>query len=256
MVLVPFEGPLGLPNPQNPDSPLNRWNWTLSSEDPDAQERLIQLVQLVDANTLPVLLDEIPQLVVAPVPSFLVSFDGPLTSGALYTITLHLPAYGVAVCSCSDFLAVEISPTAIHEDARDDDGFLADVANPQTPLDAQQLPVVLGTYQVSPQGDFALDRGVASLRKRIYRRILTSTGDFFHLVDYGTRLQLKSTFKVDTAQVLQARIQAQIMREPEVASCTVQVYRVRNTPDVLVVLAKVATRNGDPLTLQVPISIP
>jgi hypothetical protein len=263
-ILVPFSGTIGNTNPRNPFSSLNPKNWILTAVDPpDSVERLAQNVLLVTESNLSQRLKEIPQLLalVEP-PAFVVSFDGILTQGAQYQVQLTTsdvditPAEG---CDCADFEAVIIRCDAILTDARDDDGYMRDVANPFLEKDALQFPPSLGTYQFTDTGDLANDFGVSSLRKRVFRRVSAAVGDFFHLPGYGAGVtpRLKRLVRVDEIQRIQSRVRAQVAREPEVRDVAVKVYQVTGDPSTLAVAVTIsAAGNPDPLTIVVPVSLP
>jgi hypothetical protein len=254
-VVVEFTGEIGLPNPTNPDSPLNPSNWVLVALDPNAVVRLVQDVQLVDETTLPTLLDQVPQLVSVALPAFLVSFDGVLTEGAPYRLELVTEDTELSGCGCAEFVALVLEREARQTDERDSDGVLRDIANPPVARDALRFPPRLGTYQVTETGDLGLDKSSASgLRKRILRRITTATGEFFHLPDYGVAPGLKKLVTLDSLQRLQARITAQVLREPEVAQVQVSVVRVPGFPEVVSVNVRAKTQDGQDVgvVVQVP----
>lgn len=257
-VVVAFEGDVGLPNPFNPSSPLSPSAWTLVAlEPPDATVRLIQSVALVTADTLPVLLGETPQLVTAPLPSFLISFDGPLQEGAEYRLDLNVAGVALSGCGCAEFVSVVLRRDARLQDARDSDGFVRDVANPVLNRDALRFPPRLGTYQITDRGDVGLDKSLESgLRKRILRRAMAELGSFFHLPRYGTGLEIKGLLTVDRVQRLQSRLRAQVLKEPEVVAARVQVFRVQGSPNVVSAVIRVSTGGGDPVSVVVPIELP
>lgn len=255
-VVVQYAGDPGFPNPFNADSPLNPSNWTLVPLDPPgAAARLVQDVRLVTAETLPLLLDDVPQLISVELPAFLVSFDGVLTEGALYRLDLRTEGTETSGCGCAEFRALRIRLDALHTDQRDESGFLRDIANPFLSRDAIRFPPALGTYQITDTGDLALDKdGVSGLRKRIIRRVVTAAGEFFHLPGYGVALGVKTLLTIDSLQRLQARITAQVVREPEVAEADVSVVRVQGHPEVLSINVRARTSGGTEIGAVVPVS--
>lgn len=252
-VVVAYTGDPGLPNPSNPDSPLNPGNWTLEPIDPPtAVVRLVQDVQLVTEATLPTFLDDIPQLVSVELPVFLVSFDGVLTPGATYRLTLETEGTEISGCECAEFVALLLRRDALESDTRDDDGFLRDIANPFLSRDALQFPPKLGTYQVTDTGDFGLDKsGVSGLRKRILRRVSSALGEFFHLPGYGVAVGIKKLLTLDAMQRLQARVTAQVLREPEVTEAQVSVIRVTGFPGVVSISVRAKTGDGEDVAIVV-----
>ena len=107
-----------------------------------------------------------------------------------------------------------------------------DLANPQTlagaldPLPDPFNPANLGTLNVDDSGDYAFDSGLQSLKKRVFRRLMTVPGGFLHLGDaYGIGVTTYSK-KLATAATrgrLAAQCEAQIAQEPEVAKVAVRV---------------------------------
>lgn len=107
---------------------------------------------------------------------------------------------------------------------------MRDFGNQQTsstqivsPQPANQI-LRLGVFVPGSDGDYAIDQGLASLRKRIYRRLVTRPGGFAHLgpsygvgiPSYGKRLALPSVIAK-----LSALAEKQIAQEPEVAQVKV-----------------------------------
>jgi hypothetical protein len=146
---------------------------------------------------------------------------------------------------------------AIQTDARDDASEIRDIANPFLERDALILPAQLGTYQLDDKGDFGLDKSdESSLRKRVFRRVSTAAGGFFHLPGYGTALQIKSLLTADSAERLASRVRAQVLQEPDVVDARVSVSQTQGTPNMLAVSIRVQTAAGDSVGVTVPISLP
>lgn len=258
-VAVPYFGDVGFPNPRNPLSPLYPGNWSLTViEPPGPVVRLIQRVQLVTEFTLPVLISERPQLGIVQLPAFLVTFDGALTEGAEYELTLFGQTVTPGTCDCAQFEALFVRCEAVPRDGRDADGFLIDLANPYLSRDALRLPPVLGSYQITDKGDLGLDKsGEASLRKRIQRRMVSSGGDFFHLLGYGVNARAKELLTIGALQRLQSRLRAQILKEPEVVQVQVSVRRMLGEQTVIAAAARVQTlTSATPLEVVAPIELP
>lgn len=103
-----------------------------------------------------------------------------------------------------------------------------DFANPQTASNAGALGVVsnvgLGTFVVDSSGDYAIDQGVESYKKRVMRRLMTVPGGFVHLGQgYGVGIPSlgKKLALASTRQQVKATAELQIMQEPETESVTV-----------------------------------
>jgi len=235
-VRVCIDGEVEEANPCKPNSPANRKTWKLIPLNPGICTRLVQRV-ILEGECLTLV------------------FDGPLCCGEPYRVTNTLAQVG---CDEVDFTALCIDPKAKESDVRSDDGFLVDIANPFLPGDAQQKGafLALGTYEITDTGDLAKDRGISSLRKRIYRRIATAVDQFFHLKGYGSELEIKALVKPDRISRLQEKLRTQILREPEVFDVQVSISRVNNNPEVLSVSVRAVTAGGATIGVNAPISIP
>ncbi len=101
---------------------------------------------------------------------------------------------------------------------------------------------VLGLTPVGEDGDYAVDVGVLTLKKRVIRRLITRKGKFAHLPLYGVGVldQIKRLAKPGVLATLAADAQIQIGSEPDVASVIVTAFvrdeiawfRVRVQPKV------------------------
>lgn len=239
-IRLTFAGVIGITNPFVPGDPTNPLSWTLTLLDPATGViRLVQFVEVESASTL------------------IITFDGVLEQGATYRITYLNQVAQLTGCDRAEFVALIIRPDALQLDNRDSDGFLVDIANPVLTRDVRgQGPEALGTYQQTDTGDLALDSGKASLRKRLFRRITTSVGEFIHAQNYGATLEEGKLFRTGLAERLQARVRAQCLREPEVVQCRVFLGRVADNPDTLSVKVRTITASGEPVDLVAPIVLP
>jgi hypothetical protein len=103
-----------------------------------------------------------------------------------------------------------------------------DFSNPQSLFGASTLsnPQVvqnLGVFPVS-DGDYAIDSGLQSYKKRCFRRLYTAVGGFLHLgPTYGVGIpqQGKKLARPSTINGIAASAEAQIGQEPETRACTV-----------------------------------
>lgn len=240
--IVTFSVPPRLFDPGAIDDALNPANWTLSVRSPfDAELRLVQSVERIDALTARVL------------------FDGPLTAPAVYRLALAARVRSVAgaavstACAALDFATV--APTRLQPLARVDDR--TDLNNPYRIADAELLdPPPLGTFQINDRGDYALERGRPYLRKRVLRRASTLQGEFFHLPGYGFAEPQKSVVRGDLLRRLQSRAQAQIAREPDVLAVSVSARFASPTRnDVVILEIQVQDRYGRTEELTVPVTV-
>lgn len=256
LIAVSYQGEIGLPNPGNITSPLFAGNWYLTAEEVTSQLRLVQSVDVVTAESLLKFTDEFPTLQTANVPLFLVYLDGVLTPGARYAVHLATPEIELTGCECADIVGLTLRREALPTDERDSDGRIRDLANPYLTRDALNLPPRLGTYQLTDEGDLGLDKSLeASLRKRIFRRVSTAVGAFFHLPNYGTPIKLKGLMTVDAVERIQARVRAQVLQEPEVTDAHVSVSQPGGL-SILSVSIRAETAGGQTVGTVVPIELP
>jgi hypothetical protein len=137
-----------------------------------------------------------------------------------------------------------------------------DIANPQTyqdqldPLPQAGDPAALGVYPVGSDGDYAFDEGLANLRKRIFRRLITRPGAFVSLPGYGVGVPQygKRLGTVAVRQQVAAESERQIGLEPDVRGVTVELVTSPTEPSLTILIARVATIRGQNVSLQVPFS--
>jgi len=219
---------------------LNAENWRLEARDPAAAiVRLAQWVEKVDEAQVDVF------------------FDGPLSAPAIYRIVasdLRTPSGSpialVQDCRQADFATFppyRVPPNRARPDVR------TDLANPQT-LSDEKVTNPLGTFQINDRGDYGLESGRPYLRKRILRRATSAFASFFHLPEYGFEQPLKGVIKPSLQRALQARAMGQIMREPDVARASVEVFTLPDHPEILVLAIAVVDTNGQADQMTVPVS--
>jgi len=116
-----------------------------------------------------------------------------------------------------------------------------DIANPQTVRDANGGP--LGTFPVTEAGDLGNDTGRTNLRKRVFRRITTRPGGFFHLPNYGALRHRDKTLLTPTSlRELQLDLESQVRAEPDVVAVRVRVRELQ--PGIVRVTARVQDALG------------
>ena len=203
-------------------------NWTLAALSPwGAVVRLAQACARVSALEVEVYL------------------DGILAAPATYALTLNprvrdalgLPSSGCRSAVFSTFASERVPTVAERATER------SDIGNPQTLSDLKRRNP-LGTYQINDRGDYANESGRAYLRKRVFRRAMTSLGEFYHLPNYGFAETLKGTITPALLRRMQARAQAQLLREPDVASASVTVQALADAPGIVVVTMLVRDTTG------------
>jgi len=137
-----------------------------------------------------------------------------------------------------------------------------DIANPQTgdalfdPLpEASTLPDdFFATYRYDETGDVATDEGLASYKKRVFRRLLTKKNRFAHLPGYGTLIpdSVKRLARPALRQSLAADAEDQIRQEPETVA--VKVVVEMTTQGVAFYRIRVKTNIGKAANMAVPIA--
>lgn len=138
-----------------------------------------------------------------------------------------------------------------------------DFANPQSlsgalgstasfPFD----PSILGVFPTDDTADYAIDRGVSSLYKRIWRRLFTKPGRFLHLgQNYGIGLQTygKQIGKAEVRNRLVAETEVQLSQEPEVAKVQSTTQRSTSAPGLWRLMILIKLTNGQTRTYGFPI---
>ncbi len=209
-------------------------NWTLSKSDPDCFDRNVLLIEDASVHGYP---SEVGEAIV-------VFFDGPLTPLCEYLLVWD------TYCLQLIFNAIQISKDAKNQESVIRDGEIVDIKNPQLAID--KLPLgSLGTFNISDDGDFANDRGIESMRKRILRRIQTLVDEFHFLPPgYGTETEIKGNITPSLLERIRARVQAGVLKEPDVLRAGTRVYKPRGTVNIVVIQVKAISRFGEDVTAQ------
>lgn len=135
-----------------------------------------------------------------------------------------------------------------------------DVANPQLERDLENLLIrpgaILGTIPVGGDGDYAYDEGLANLRKRVVRRLITRPGGFASLPNYGVGVPSygKRLAVAGIRQQIAAEAERQISLEPDVAAVRVTFSTNPDDPSVTLLDVRVRAQTGSSLDLQLPLS--
>lgn len=134
-----------------------------------------------------------------------------------------------------------------------------DFANPSTTRDLDGLAdgTPLGTFAVDASGDYAADRGMASYRKRVLRRLMTKRGRFAHLPNYGVGVpdNVKQLARAGLREEIADDAEKQIKLEPETDSAAVTVVPDADRPSLLHLRVRAVTRDGHTLDLSVPLLV-
>lgn len=165
-----------------------------------------------------------------------------------------------ATSSVFDGLAVP-PPSPLLQDA----ATVGDFANPQT-VDAltttgylpPESALLLGTFPVDGTGDYGLDQGLRSYKKRIVRRLTTMQGAFAHLAQsrYGVGVPgvVKQLARPGVRENFAAEAEAQIRLEPETRAVRVTVVVDESRPDVTNLVVRAQTHAGQSVAMNVPFS--
>lgn len=111
---------------------------------------------------------------------------------------------------------------------------------------------ISGTLIIGSSGDYETSMGAAELvKKLVTRRLYAVPGDFWHLPDFGIGLNVKQTVPPSQLVKLKARIREQVLLEPEVAGCSVQLVQYPN--GVLQINLQVTlTQTGETVPMSLP----
>lgn len=95
-------------------------------------------------------------------------------------------------------------------------------------------------------GDVATDRGLASYRKRVLRRLLTRRGAFAHLPGYGvgTAAQIKRLATASVRAKIVADAEEQIRREPETESVRATLTPIADEPGAWLLQCEIRAKAG------------
>lgn len=123
-----------------------------------------------------------------------------------------------------------------------------DIANSQQPL----VSFFAGTLQIDASGDYKTVTAAELVKKLIYRRLVTTPGDFSHLPGYGVGIRLKEPLPTVELSKLKAQIEQQILLEPEVDAARVTL--LLGTDGVLTIrIAAQLKKTGEDLSLSIPV---
>ena len=156
--------------------------------------------------------------------SVTVFFDAELPAGALLSLTVQNVSDGSTVVPTTTLPIVPFGAERRPGPVGQALGRF-DIANPQTPQDSGPGRA-LGVFQLDESGDLANDTGRANLRKRIFRRLSTRPGGFFHLPNYGLNLEDKTLITPTQLRRIQIDTQDQILEEPDVVAASVRVSQL------------------------------
>lgn len=223
---------------------LRAANWSLEPITPyGAFTPRIQWVDRVDAFVLRVLLDAVP-------------VESALYEGSFADSVVPSSPSASFGCRCFKFVASAPAFQPPKSRAAQRKERITDIANPFTPSDAGSPNAALSTFQVTSSGDYALDRGPVGLRKRLWRRLVSQPGAFYHLPkQYGLQWKEKGAVRPADLYELQLRAQQQALAEPDVVRASVTVVRLADAPNVVWLKLKAESNTGETAEINQPFEL-
>jgi hypothetical protein len=246
-ILVDFDQTPETFDPAGQRSATNTDNWTLTAIDPRIESTADPTV-LYNPDRLPVPTRD-PLLIAADwsrlAPTqIILAVDSALERGVEYDLEIQPVVEGDACEALAGvttwrFGAVGQGPPPRARIIQLDR--YRDWANEFFPSRADQPE---STWTITSNRDIALHDGIDSLRKRIFRRLLSALNAFSHLVGYGTDLRIKSILRPSDVQRLANAIPEQVRQEPDVrtAACTI-VQDETNSDGSLLIVTVYVVRN-------------
>ncbi len=221
--------------------------------------------------------DELPPRPVRPILAELERVEG--AGGRLVDVTVDRPLspypsrYTCAVNGLRAYSGVPLTigrtslvfdglAMAARDPSRDATAAAGDFANPQTVfgLGSQgSLPpaaaLLLGTFPIDSTGDYGIDRGIVSYKKRILRRLTTTLAGFAHLAasryGVGVTARVKQLARAGVKESLASEAETQIRLEPETAAVKVTIVQGRD-PGVTIFQVRARTLAGSDVGMDVP----
>lgn len=178
-------------------------------------------------------------------------------TGSMYTITVH----GIR----SADMVLRVNPLGssstfqgVRQGApvRSVDGMLGnrDFANPQMPGPGIRGDE-LGQFVRDELGDYGIDQGMVSYKKRVFRRLTTRKGSFRHLPGYGVGVpsSSKKLARANLTGSIAADAEDQIRQEPETISAEVTLVQSPDEPSLFIYRIRAKTTLGDLTDYDVPV---
>ncbi len=117
-----------------------------------------------------------------------------------------------------------------------------------------QTETSAGSTLVISSGDYASQSGPDLIMKLVKRRLISNTGDFFHLPNYGLGLRIKEPIPNVDLRKLAVQIEQQVNLEPEVAESRASLSYAAGTGTLLINLKVRLKATGD--VIQTDMTIP
>lgn len=140
----------------------------------------------------------------------------------------------------------------------------ADFANPATRgmfagshVDPNAQAEILGTFVVDETGDYAIDSGATSYKKRVLRVCITVKGAFLHLPGWGAGVieNTKQLARPALLQQMATDAEDQIRQMPETVSVSVSFEAASGASGVYWMHVRAQSKTGETLDTRLPVSI-
>lgn len=131
-----------------------------------------------------------------------------------------------------------------------------DIANPQMVAPGVSTDQ-LGHFRYDETGDYGIDQGMVSFKKRVFRRLTTIRGAFRHIPSYGVSIpqSAKKLVRANLTDSLAADAEDQIRQEPETTNVSVSLVRSPNEPGLVVYRIHAKTTLGVVDAFDVPVPV-
>jgi hypothetical protein len=131
-----------------------------------------------------------------------------------------------------------------------------DFANPQMPavgVTADQL----GHFTVDDTGDYGIDQGLVSYKKRVFRRLTSRKGAFRHNPGYGVSIpqSAKKLARANLTDSIAADAEDQVRQEPETISVSVVLSQSTEDPSLFFYKVTARTTIGVVSDYAVPVPV-
>lgn len=110
------------------------------------------------------------------------------------------------------------------------------------------------TLFITSGGDYASQSGNDLVMKLVKRRLISNTGDFFHLPNYGLGLRIKEPIPNVDLRKLAVQIEEQVNLEPEVAESRASLSYAAGSGTLIISLKVRLKATGD--VIQTDLTIP
>ena len=111
---------------------------------------------------------------------------------------------------------------------------------------------IQGAFVLDARNDIDIQGTIASVKKRVVRRLITQPGGFFHLPDYGLSIDIKKLASTTDLAMLAVNAKEQVAKEEEIETVNVEVEQL--TTGTFVIRVDARTVSGASVKAKVGIS--